>query len=402
MSSINTKNPSQRTPPLSPPLHHVANNREKPPPSNPPCFPTWKNFKIELNTRIQMVLDMIREQRKRRPVPAFGKIIDTHFSKYQPTLHRSLPDTPLIILPAPFPEPKTPRKVTVSCKISTLDDIIKLIDDHPLSDDVEYSINMERLHSASEPLRQLNSMIGLKELKRSVCDQVVYYVQGLHEGSDNDYMHTVIEGPPGTGKTEVAKILGQMFAKLGILKKKTFKKATRADMVAGYLGQTALKTRELIEGCLGGVLFIDEAYALGNSEKKDSYSKECLDTLCEALSDHKDELMVIIAGYADQLDSCFFQYNDGLRSRFAWRFTTEDYSPEELLAIFNKKVLESKWTLSKSVTPEWFRRHKDDFEYAGRDVETLFAKAKIAHSKRLFEGGEITRKEISTDRKSVV
>lgn len=343
-----------------------------------------------------MVLDMIREQRKRRPVPAFGKIIDTHFSKYQPTLHRSLPDTPLIILPAPFPEPKTPRKVTVSCKISTLDDIIKLIDDHPLSDDVEYSINMERLHSASEPLRQLNSMIGLKELKRSVCDQVVYYVQGLHEGSDNDYMHTVIEGPPGTGKTEVAKILGQMFAKLGILKKKTFKKATRADMVAGYLGQTALKTRELIEGCLGGVLFIDEAYALGNSEKKDSYSKECLDTLCEALSDHKDELMVIIAGYADQLDSCFFQYNDGLRSRFAWRFTTEDYSPEELLAIFNKKVLESKWTLSKSVTPEWFRRHKDDFEYAGRDVETLFAKAKIAHSKRLFEGGEITRKEIST------
>ena len=125
MSTINTKNPSQRTPPLLPPLHHVANNRAKPPPppSNPPILPTWKNSKIELNTRIQMVLDMIREQRNRRPVPAFGKIIDTHFSKYQPTLHRSLPDTPLIILPAPFPEPKTPRKVTVSCKISTLDDV---------------------------------------------------------------------------------------------------------------------------------------------------------------------------------------------------------------------------------------------------------------------------------------
>ena len=343
-----------------------------------------------------MVLDMIRTQRDSQSFPAFGKLIDTHYSKLRPSLRRSLPDPPLIVLPAPCPEPKTPKKVTVSCKISTLDDVIKLIDDHPLSEDVEYSVNMERLHSASEPLRQLNAMIGLKELKRSVCDQVVYYVQGLHEGSDNDYMHTVIEGPPGTGKTEVAKILGQMFAKLGILKKKTFKKATRADMVAGYLGQTALKTRELIEGCLGGVLFIDEAYALGNSEKKDSYSKECLDTLCEALSDHKDELMVIIAGYADQLDSCFFQYNDGLRSRFAWRFTTEDYSPEELLKILTKKTLESKWTLAEDVTSEWFQKHKDDFEYAGRDVETLFAKAKIAHSKRLFEGGEITRKEIST------
>ena len=344
-----------------------------------------------------MVIEMIRVQRDRRPVPAFGKLIDTHFTKFHPTLRRSLPDAPMSVLPGSLPEPKSPKKVTISCRIRSLADIIKLIDDNPLSEDVEYNVNMERLHSASEPLRELNAMIGLKDLKRSVCDQVVYYVQGLHEGSDNDYMHTVIEGPPGTGKTEVAKILGQMFAKLGILKKKTFKKATRSDMVAGYLGQTALKTRELIEGCLGGVLFIDEAYALGNSEKKDSYSKECLDTLCEALSDHKNELMVIIAGYADQLDSCFFQYNDGLRSRFAWRFTTEDYSPEELLEILSKKVLDSKWTLSEGVTPAWFHSHKDDFEYAGRDIETLFAKAKIAHSRRLFEGGDITRKEVSVD-----
>jgi chromosomal replication initiation ATPase DnaA len=344
-----------------------------------------------------MVIEMIRLQWDRRPVPAFGKLIDRHFSKFQPTNLRSLPNVPMSVLPAPLPEPKPPKKITISCRIRTLDNVIKLIDDNPLSEDVEYNVNMEGLHNASEPLRELNAMIGLKDLKRSVCDQVIYYVQGLHEGSDNDYMHTVIEGPPGTGKTEVAKILGQIFAKLGILKNKTFKKATRSDMVAGYLGQTALKTRELIEGCLGGVLFIDEAYALGNSEKKDSYSKECIDTLCEALSDHKDELMVIIAGYADQLDSCFFQYNDGLRSRFAWRFTTEDYSPEELLEILSKKVLDSKWRLDEGVTPAWFHRHKDDFEYAGRDVETLFAKAKIAHSRRLFEGENITRKEVSVD-----
>ena len=375
------------------PSHGVSNNMTKPP--RPPKFPSWKDPKIELKTRIQMVLNMIRVQRKSPRILDFGKIIDTHFSKLQPILRNDLTNIPMSVLPVPIPQPKIPQKVIVSCKIRTLGDLIKLIDDHPLSEDIEYSINMDRLHSAAEPLRELNSMIGLKDLKRSVCDQVLYYVQGLHEGSNNDYMHTVIEGPPGTGKTEVAKILGQMFAKLGILKKKTFKKATRADMVAGYLGQTALKTRELIEECLGGVLFIDEAYALGNSEKKDSYSKECLDTLCEALSDHKDDLMVIIAGYSEQLDSCFFQYNDGLRSRFAWRFKTEDYSSEELLDILYKKALESNWTIDKDITPMWFQSHNDDFEYAGRDVETLFAKAKIAHSRRLFEGGNVTRKEVS-------
>ena len=101
--------------------------------------------------------------------------------------------------------------------------------------------------------------------------------------------------------------------------KKKFKKVTRSDLIAGYLGQTALKTQEVIKECLGGVLFIDEAYALGNEQKKDSFAKECIDTLCEGLSDHKENLMVIIAGYEKELQSCFFDYNQGLESRFSWR-----------------------------------------------------------------------------------
>ncbi|NBR98478.1 MAG: AAA family ATPase, partial [Betaproteobacteria bacterium] len=113
----------------------------------------------------------------------------------------------------------------------------------------------------------------------------------------------------GTGKTEIAKIIGQIFSKLGILKKGTFRKVTRSDLIAGYLGQTAIKTNDVINDCLGGVLFIDEAYSLGNSEKKDSFSKECIDTLCEALSNHKDNFMVIIAGYENELKECFFNYN---------------------------------------------------------------------------------------------
>ena len=118
-------------------------------------------------------------------------------------------------------------------------------------------------------------------------------------------MHTVIYGPPGTGKTEIAKIIGAIFAKLGVLNKKQFKKVTRADLIAGYLGQTALKTRDVIKEALGGVLFIDEAYALGNPEKKDSFAKECIDTL-RTISEHKDQLMVIIAGYEEELKKAFF------------------------------------------------------------------------------------------------
>ena len=102
-------------------------------------------------------------------------------------------------------------------------------------------------------------------------------------------------------------LLGKIYTKLGILSKGTFVKATRSDFVAGYLGQTAIKTRKLIEDNLGGVVFIDEAYAMGNEEKRDSFSKEALDTLCELLSDHKSELMVIIAGYKEELDKCFLQ-----------------------------------------------------------------------------------------------
>ena len=116
------------------------------------------------------------------------------------------------------------------------------------------------------------------------------------------------------------KIIGKIFSKLGILSKKYFKKVTRADLIAGYLGQTAIKTRDVINEAKGGVLFIDEAYALGNPEKRDSFAKECIDTLCEGLSDNKDNLMVIIAGYEKELKDCFFSYNQGLDSRFNWRF----------------------------------------------------------------------------------
>jgi SpoVK/Ycf46/Vps4 family AAA+-type ATPase len=248
-------------------------------------------------------------------------------------------------------------------------------------------------------------MIGMTNLKENIVDQILFYIQNLHKPMvtdkknlvSNDFMHTVIYGPPGTGKTEVAKIMGSIFSKLGILSKGTFKKVTRSDLVAGYLGQTALKTRDVIKDCLGGVLFIDEAYALGSNEKKDSFSKECIDTLCEALSDHKDNLMVIIAGYETDLNECFFNYNQGLTSRFTWRFKIEDYSATDLYHIFIKKVNENGWSISDTanINIKWFEKNKASFKYYGRDIETLFAKTKIVHSRRVFCLDESTKKKIT-------
>jgi hypothetical protein len=201
-----------------------------------------------------------------------------------------------------------------------------------------------------------------------------------------DFMHTVLYGPPGTGKTEVAKILGNIFCHLGILKANTFKKVTRSDLIAGYLGQTAIKTREVIDSAIGGVLFIDEAYALGNTEKRDSFSKECIDTLCEALSDHKHELMVIIAGYEKELTDCFFSYNEGLSSRFTWRYKIDNYSAVDLRKIFEKIVRDNRWSFKEVdlVKDAWFKEHYDYFKYFGRDIEVFFTKTKIAHSRRVF------------------
>jgi ATP-dependent 26S proteasome regulatory subunit len=282
------------------------------------------------------------------------------------------------------------KKVNISIEINDINDLLLLIEKYHLDKDIEYNINMNALHKIKQPLTELNNMIGMKNLKENIVDQIIFYIQNLHtlksDIKGNDFMHTVIYGSPGTGKTEIAKIIGSIFSKLGVLSKGTFKKVTRADLIAGYLGQTALKTRDVIKECLGGVLFIDEAYALGNEEKRDSFSKECIDTLCESLSDHKDDLMVIIAGYESDLNSCFFNYNQGLKSRFTWRFKPDDYSSEDLYNIFIKKINDGGWYLSENseIDVKWFKQHYKIFKFYGRDIETLFAKTKIAHSRRVF------------------
>ncbi len=221
------------------------------------------------------------------------------------------------------------------------------------------------------------------------------------ENDEGDFKHTVIYGPPGTGKTEVAKILGKIYSKMGILRNNVFKKVTKTDLIGQYLGQTAAKTRNIINECLGGVLFIDEAYSIGSgSGQSDIYAQECIDVLCEALSSHKNDLMVIIAGYENDLEEKFFRLNQGLNSRFIWRFHIEKYSTSELIDIFKKKVNDAEWKFdetNKIDFKKWFEPKMKYFTYYGRDMENLLLNIKISHGRRVFGKMSFEKKIITID-----
>jgi len=286
--------------------------------------------------------------------------------------------------------------------MQTMKDILSIIEKYPLESNntvsKEYNIDLKSLHNIKTELQELDTMIGMHSLKQSLLEQLIYFIQELHIGKKNsEFKHTAIFGSPGTGKTEIAKIIGRMYSKLGILKNNIFRKVTRNDLIAGYLGQTALKTRKVIDECLGGVLFIDEAYSLANGEGNDTYSKECIDTLCEALSDHKDDLMVIVAGYEDEMNETFFKMNQGLPSRFIWRFTMDAYTPKEMMHIFKKMVVEQEWSFAEEITEKWFQEKKESFMNYGRDMELLFTYIKIAHGRRIYGKSKDLRKQISLE-----
>jgi len=287
---------------------------------------------------------------------------------------------------------KIPYNITTS--INSIKDLISICDNYCNISNIRENTKLNLLKKIYKPLINLDNLIGMQELKNDILNQILFYIQNFHRVNNMEYMHTVLCGPPGTGKTEVAKIIGEIFSKLGILTKGTFTKVVRSDLIAGYLGQTAIKTAKVIENSLCGVLFIDEAYSLGNQEKRDSFAKECLDTICESLSNHKDNLMVIIAGYEEELNNCFFSFNPGLRSRFPWVFKTDKYSYEDLFKIFCKKVQEINWQLNNSLDENFFKKNIKYFKHYGRDVELFLSKTKIAHARRVFS--------LSDDQKTII
>jgi SpoVK/Ycf46/Vps4 family AAA+-type ATPase len=273
----------------------------------------------------------------------------------------------------------------IDIDVNDISDLLKIINENEYEYNFRYNIDLKALHNIKTELENLNNMVGLENMKTNIVDQLLYFLQGLHTIGNGDYKHTILHGPPGTGKTEVAKIMGTMYSKIGILKNNIFRKVTRSDLIAGYLGQTALKTKKVIEECLGGVLFIDEVYSLGSPMDNDNYSKECIDTICECLSDNKDNLMVIVAGYENEINERFLKMNSGLESRFIWKFEMDRYSYNDLCTIFIRMVKKNNWCIdNEEVVEEWFKQNFEQFKSYGRDIEKLFSYVKIAHGRRIY------------------
>jgi len=246
------------------------------------------------------------------------------------------------------------------------------------------NIPFSTIHRLAPHLRKLEVMIGLEDVKKQVLSIVLYFLQQFDK-RNNDMLHTVVYGGPGVGKTRFINILAEIYAALGVLPTAKVTVAKRADLIAGYLGQTAMKTRKVIESAKGGVLLMDEAYAVGDKEQRDSYSRECIDTLNQALSEEKSELVCIIAGYKDDLNERFFKSNPGLERRFPFRVSIEDYSAAHLRDIFVQIVRDNGWDLDDgAANVEWFEKNREHFRFNGGDMETLFTKTKFLHSVRVF------------------
>merc|ERR1719247_1766516 len=158
-------------------------------------------------------------------------------------------------------------------------------------------------------------------------------------------LHMIFTGNPGTGKTTVARIVAELLSAMGLLRKGHLVEADRASLVAGYSGQTALKTRQVVEQAIGGVLFIDEAYALVSEDGRDSFGKEALDTLIKMIEDRRPELVVILAGYPAEMKR-MVSTNPGVKSRFPTQVLFEDYSKSELMQIAEKMLSADGFSLS--------------------------------------------------------
>ena len=251
--------------------------------------------------------------------------------------------------------------------------------------------------------KELHDYIGLSLIKSEV-DSLINWIGICKARKEHDLptpdlsLHMVFSGNPGTGKTMVARLMSRIYRSLGVLSKGHLVEVDRSGLVAGYVGQTAIKTQEVIEKALGGVLFIDEAYALTNRGGTD-YGQEAVDTLLKAMEDHREDLVVIVAGYTELMEQ-FVHSNPGLESRFNRFMHFPDYTVEEMIAIFKMRCGKSGYTLAEDAEgklKEILEEESREIESFGnaRGVRNLFERAIAAQADRLSRGDtEINRETL--------
>ena len=297
-------------------------------------------------------------------------------------------------------------------KLRTFQDLVKFVNDLASSEKTwPQESDESRLLAAKPAIDALRRMVGLVHVKDLLKQIIVFCAQvgGSSEGRNNVAMKSpCLMGGPGMGKTTLAKIIADLYWHTGILRHTAqnqqvrYIEGNRSNMIGMYLGHSAKQTQDIIDRCRieQKVLWIDEVHQLGHEGKRDSYSKEAIDTLCLNITRHTD-FHLILGGYQQDIIDCFLSVNKGLSRRFRFvEMDKDEYSAKHLRLIFFQQLLQAKCDVTDPITvatEKWFEKHRAEFPFMGGDVETLCSEACISHFDRILGCHPLLKRKLNLE-----